>query len=98
MSDVEVKNNPDENRYEAWLDGELAGIAVYGLGPSTIVFLHTEVDDKFEGKGVGSALAKSALDDVRAGGAYDVIPLCPFIKAYIERHPDYQDLVHHKRA
>jgi uncharacterized protein len=94
MSDVEVRNNPAENRYEAWLDGELAGIAVYGLGPRTVVFLHTEVDDKFGGRGVGGALAKGALDDVRASGQYDVIPLCPFIKSYIEKHPDYADLVH----
>ncbi|WP_017936235.1 GNAT family N-acetyltransferase [Nocardioides sp. Iso805N] len=96
MSDVEVRNNPAENRYEAWLDGELAGIAVYGLGPSTVVFLHTEVEDKFGGQGVGGALAKGALDDVRADGRHDVIPLCPFIKSYIEKHPEYEDLVHRR--
>ena len=96
MSDVEVRNNPAETRYEAWLDGELAGIAVYGLGPSTVVFLHTEVDDKFGGRGVGSALARGALDDVRAGGQYDVIPLCPFIAGYIDKHPEYGDLVHRR--
>ncbi|GAA1975707.1 GNAT family N-acetyltransferase [Nocardioides panacihumi] len=94
MSDVEVRDNPAENRYEAWLDGELAGIAVYGRSEHAIVFLHTEVDDKFEGKGVGSALARGALDDVRAEGQRDVVPLCPFIKAWIDKHPDYQDLLH----
>lgn len=93
---IEVKNNPEENRYEAYLDGRLAGVAVYGLGPSTIVFLHTEVEPEFEGKGIGSALAKGALEDVRAAGEYDVVPLCPFIKTYIERHPEFDDLVHRR--
>jgi predicted GNAT family acetyltransferase len=94
MSDVEVRDNPAENRYEAWVDGELAGIAVYNRSEDTIVFLHTEVDDKFEGRGIGSALARGALDDVRAEGQREVVPLCPFIKSWIEKHPDYQDLVH----
>lgn len=94
---IEVRDNEAESRYEATLDGELAGIAVYGLGPVSIVFLHTEVLPEFEGKGIGSALAKAALDDVRAKGERDVIPLCPFIKGWIEHHPDYQDLVHSSR-
>jgi predicted GNAT family acetyltransferase len=94
MSDVEVRNNPDQNRYEAWLDGELAGFAEYGLSDHAIVFTHTEVADRFEGRGVGSALARGALDDVRAQGDRDVVPLCPFIKGWIAKHPDYQDLLH----
>ncbi|SFC99516.1 hypothetical protein SAMN04487968_11919 [Nocardioides terrae] len=94
MSDVEVRDNPAENRYEAWLGDRLAGVAVYESRPGSIVFTHTEVGDEFEGRGVGSALARDALDDVRAGGERDVVPLCPFIKDWIERHPDYQDLVH----
>lgn len=93
MSDVEVRPNPDENRYEAWLDGERAGFAEYQLGHGTIVFTHTEVDDRFEGRGVGSALARGALDDVRAAGERRVVALCPFIKGYIDKHPDYQDLL-----
>jgi uncharacterized protein len=94
MSDVEVRDNPAESRYEAWLGGELAGIAVYALGDQAIVFLHTEVDDRFEGQGVGSALARGALDDVRASGGRHVVPQCPFIKGWIDKHPDYQDLLH----
>lgn len=93
---IEVRNNPGESRYEAWLDGDLAGVAVYGLGPSTVVFTHTEVYPAFEGKGIGGALANGALEDVRSGGEYDVIPLCPFIKSYIEKHPEYADLVHRR--
>lgn len=94
MSEVETRHNPDESRYEAHLDGELAGFAEYVLrGEDLIVFTHTEVDDRFEGKGVGSALARFALDDVRLEGARRVVPRCPFIKGWIDRHPDYADLV-----
>jgi predicted GNAT family acetyltransferase len=96
MSDVEVRDNPDENRYEAWVDGTMAGVAVYGLSEHAIVFLHTEVDDAYEGQGIGSALARAALDDVRAKGDRDVVPLCPFIKAWIDKHPDYRDLLHRR--
>lgn len=93
MSDVEVRNNPDESRYEAWLDGTLAGFAEYQLRTGTIEFTHTEVSDEFEGRGVGGALAQGALDDVRADGTRSVVPLCPFIKGWIGKHPDYQELV-----
>lgn len=87
--DVVVTNNPDENRYEARLGDELAGFAEYTLTDELIVFTHTEVDPAFEGRGVGSALARFALDDVRDKGERKVMPLCPFIKAYIERHREY---------
>ena len=93
-SDVQLTHNEAEGRYEAHLDGELAGSAYYELGEGRIVFTHTEVDDAFEGRGVGSALARFALDDVRARGGLRVVPRCPFIKGWIDRHPDYQDLVH----
>lgn len=93
MSDVTVTNNPEQNRYEARIDGELAGFAEYRLSDGLITFTHTEVDPSFEGKGVGGALARSALDDVRADGSRKVKPLCPFIKGWIEKHPDYSDLV-----
>jgi predicted GNAT family acetyltransferase len=92
MSDVSVHDNPADNRFEAFVDGELAGFAVYDLSDGLIVFTHTEVDDAFEGHGVGSALVRAALDDVRARGDLRVRPLCPFVRAWIEEHPDYQDL------
>jgi predicted GNAT family acetyltransferase len=94
MSDVEVSNNTELSRYEAHLDGELAGFAEYHLRGSSIVFTHTEVDPAFEGKGVGGAIVRQSLDQIRAAGEYDVIPLCPFYKSWLEKHPDYQDLVH----
>lgn len=93
MTDVTVTDNPDESRYEAHLDGGLAGFAAYELGEDRIVFTHTEVDPAFEGKGVGSALARAALDHVRETGGLHVVPKCPFIKGWIDKHPAYRDLV-----
>lgn len=94
MTDIEVTDNPAERRYEARLNGTLAGFAEYQLTHELIVFTHTEVDPSFEGKGVGSALARFALDEVRAKGERKVLPNCPFIKAWIGKHPDYIPLVH----
>ncbi len=91
---VDMIRNDDAARYEAWIDGEVAGFAQFQLTDELIVFTHTEVDSAYEGQGVGSALAKFALDDVRAGGTREVLPLCPFIKAWIGRHPDYVSLVY----
>lgn len=94
MSTVEVVNNPEQHRYEARLDGRLAGFAQYQLTEELIVFTHTEVGEEFEGQGVGSALVQGALDDVRALGLRKVLPLCPFVRAWLGRHRDYRDLVY----
>jgi len=93
VSDVLVTNNEAEKRYEARVEGDLAGAAYYDSADDLIVFTHTEVDEAFEGHGVGSALARAALDDVRADGRRKVIARCPFIRGWIDRHPDYQDLL-----
>ena len=90
--DVTVVNNTEASRYEAYVGVELAGFSEYRIRPDAVVFIHTEVDDAFEGKGVGSQLARGALDDVREQGQ-KVVPLCPFIAAYIRRHEDYHDLI-----
>ena len=92
MSDVTVTNNPQENRYEATVDGALAGFAEYQLTDELVVMTHTEVDRAFEGRGVGGALARFALDDIRGQGTRKVLPICPCIKAWIVKHPDYADL------
>jgi uncharacterized protein len=89
---VRVVDNPGASRFDVYVGDELAGFAQYRLRPGRIVFTHTEVDDAFEGHGVGSALARGALDDARARGLR-VTPLCPFIHAYIEGHDEYADLV-----
>jgi len=93
MTEAVVTDNPAQHRYEAHIDGVLAGFAAYRFKRDHIVFTHTEVDDAFAGEGVGAALAKGALDDVRARAEHDVVALCPFISAWIARHPAYQDLV-----
>ena len=94
MADIDVTDNKDQDRFEARLDGELAGFAEYKLTSDLIVFTHTEVDPAFEGKGVGSALARHALDDVRERGNLKVLAICPFIKAWIGKHPDYIELLY----
>ncbi|WP_205472166.1 GNAT family N-acetyltransferase [Nocardioides sp. SYSU D00038] len=93
MAEVTVRDNPGESRFEAFVDGEPAGFAAYQKDGERIVFTHTEVDDAFEGHGVGSVLARTALDAVRAEGTHRVVPSCPFIARWIERHEDYRDLV-----
>jgi predicted GNAT family acetyltransferase len=93
MSDVQVTDDPGRSRFEAHVDGELAGFAAYEAADDLIMFTHTQVFDAFEGRGVGSALARGALDAVRADGTRKVLPRCPFIRSWIEEHPDYQDLV-----
>jgi predicted GNAT family acetyltransferase len=89
---VTVRDAPERRRYEAELDGALAGIVDYRLHGDRLALVHTEVMPPGEGRGVGSALARGALDDARARGLR-VIPRCPFIAAYIRRHPEYADLV-----
>jgi len=78
-------------RYQATVPGGIAFIE-YRLKPGAIVFTHTEVPEQSEGHGVGDALVRFVLDDARARGLA-VVPLCPFVRAWIERHPDYKDLV-----
>jgi predicted GNAT family acetyltransferase len=92
MSDVTVRDNRDESRFEVDVDGRPAGFSAYELSDGVITFTHTEVDDAFEGQGVGSALVRQALDRVRADGGLRVRPLCPFVRAWIDQHPDYADL------
>ena len=94
MADVSVERDDERRRYVARVDGAEAGFAEYQLTHELVVFTHTEVDPAFEGMGVGSALVRWALDDVRADGSRTVLPLCPFVKAFIGRHREYVDLVY----
>lgn len=89
---IEVEDRPQEGRFAVFVDGVDAGGAYYKREGDRRVFDHTEVSDRFEGKGVGGALLEAALDVTRAAGD-QVVPVCPFVRSYIERHPDYQDLV-----
>jgi uncharacterized protein len=92
MSEPEVVDVPDESRFEIRVDGQRAGLAAYRLHPDRIVFLHTEIDDEREGQGLGGVLVRAALDSARGRGLR-VVPSCPFVRGWIDRHPDYADLV-----
>jgi predicted GNAT family acetyltransferase len=87
-----VTDAPERERYEAHLDGRLAGVVEYRDRPGERVFVHTEVSPAEGGHGIGGALARAALDDVRARGLA-AVPMCPFIAAWIRRHPEYRALV-----
>lgn len=90
-AEVVVSNNVAGRRYEAHVGDRLAGFAEYQLTDELVVFTHTEVDPSFEGRGVGSALARFALDDV-AKGTRKALVVCPFINAWMAKHPEYERL------
>jgi uncharacterized protein len=92
VAEAEIVDVPEASRYELRLSGRLVGLAAYRRRDGRIAFTHTEVEESWEGRGFGSRLAATALDDARRQGL-DVVPLCPFIARYIERHPEYEQLV-----
>lgn len=92
MSEPTVVHVPDATRWEVRVDDVLAGFTEYFLKDDRFVFVHTEIDGEFDGRGLGSVLARGALDEVRSMGRL-LVPLCPFIHGWIARHPDYRDLV-----
>jgi predicted GNAT family acetyltransferase len=89
---TDVVDRPERHRFEILADGEVAGFTDYQLRPGEIMFTHTEIDEAYEGKGLGSVLVRHALDAARERGVA-VLPLCPFVRAWIVRHEDYLDLV-----
>lgn len=91
-SDISVTRNDERGRFEAIIDGEVAGFAEFRLSEGRIEFTHTVVEDAFEGKGVGGTLVSQALDQVRTEGLA-VVATCKFVRGYIERHPEYADLL-----
>ena len=88
----EIRDIPEESAYVVSIDGERAGKAVYVTRHGRRVFTHTEVDDAHTGSGVAASLVRYALDDMRAR-EMRIVPLCPFFRSYIARHPEYADLV-----
>jgi predicted GNAT family acetyltransferase len=86
-----IVDNTNEQRFELVVDGHTA-FSTYRLAGNRIYFLHTEVPNELRGRGVGSVLARGVLDIARERGL-KVIPLCPFIAAYIRSHHEYLDLV-----
>lgn len=89
---IEVSDDREAERFVIAVDGEPAGFAQYRDRGRAIAFTHTEIDDRFEGQGLGGRLVSAALDDVRSRGLA-VLPFCPFVRSYIGRHREYLDLV-----
>ena len=87
----EVVDNRDANRFELRVEGRLS-VATYERRTKTITFTHTIVPPALEGRGIGSRLVKTALEQARAEGL-KVVPQCPFVQAFIERHAEFQDLL-----
>ena len=89
----QVVDIPERSRFVLERDGEVIGKALYQRAPGVITFTHTEVDPAIQERGLGSLLAKTALDAVADEQGTRVVAKCPFIAAYIERHPEYQALL-----
>jgi uncharacterized protein len=87
-----VVDNRKRQRYELWMGRRRAGFIEYLSEPGVVVMVHTEVDPAFEGQGLGDRLVAGALDDLRARGL-KLLPMCPFVRAYLGRHPEDADLV-----
>jgi predicted GNAT family acetyltransferase len=90
--DVRVSDNPAELRYELLVDGERAGVIRYRRLPDALALVHTEVEPRFEGRGLGARLVGGALADIRQRGLH-VVPICPYVREYLERHPEDRDLI-----
>ena len=89
---IEVRDLPEQGAYVISVDGAAVGRAEYVMREGRHVFTHTEVDEDYSGLGLANQLVRFALDDVRSR-AGSVVPLCPFVNAYIRRHEEYGDLV-----
>jgi uncharacterized protein len=87
-----VTDVSDRRRFEIAVDGVVLGFAEYRRRPGVIAFTHTEIDQAHKGEGLGRTLVKAALDTARAQGLA-VLPYCPFIQGYIDRHREYLELV-----
>ncbi|MGA8746075.1 MAG: GNAT family N-acetyltransferase [Solirubrobacterales bacterium] len=89
---IEVADVPEIDRYELSVDGEMAGFTAYRLRPGLIAFIHTEVDERFQGRGLADKLIRFALEDARTR-ELAVLPFCPFVNAFIERNRGFEALV-----
>lgn len=91
-ADICVADVPERSRFEVLVDGEIAGFTEYRRRPGLIAFIHTLIDPRFEGQGLGSQLVRTALSEARSD-RLSVLPFCPFVRSYIAGHTEYLDLV-----
>ncbi len=89
--EIEIVHNPDKSRFEAKLDGGIAELVYMKVG-NTLIFHHTEVPEALEGRGIGGKLAKFGLDYVKENNI-NASALCPFVNAYVKKHPEYASLI-----
>lgn len=94
MAETTVTRNDEESRYEIAVDGATAGFVQVVPRGGVLVLPHTEIDEEFSGQGLGTALVRGALDDVRERGER-IVPTCPFVASFVEKNPEYRDLVAH---
>ena len=92
MSTIDVRDNPDAGQFEIVVDGNVAGFTQYEKRDGATVFVHTEIDDAYEGQGLASKLVRGALDAVR-GWNEPVVAECSYVAGWIDKHPEYQDLL-----
>ena len=89
---LRVKDNSEQARFEAFVGSERAGFTTYHAQPGLITLLHTEIDPAFEGQGIGSRFVAEILDDARRRDLH-VLPICPFVRAFLQKNPEYADLI-----
>ena len=92
---VEFRNDAEHARYVLEDEGRVVAFTEYQDRQDHLIFPHTEVDPAYEGQGLAGTLVRQALDDVRALGR-KIVPACAFVRGYIDRHPEYGDLVDHE--
>jgi predicted GNAT family acetyltransferase len=95
--ELRLVDNRDESRYQAFLGEDAVGYSEYETEPGRVIFTHTVVKPEFEGQGIGSRLAKFVIEDARSRGLR-ITPICPFIRAYLRRHRDYDAIVDYPSA
>lgn len=90
--ELRIADNPERKRFEVYVGTDLAGFTDYHAQPGLVTLLHTEIDPAFEGRGVGSRFVAGILDEIRGRGER-VLPVCPFVRGFLQRHPEYDELV-----
>lgn len=92
MTDVEVRDNPEQSRFEILVDGALGGFAAYRIRDGRVIITHSEIDRAFRGQGLGARLAEDTLNQLRDRGA-TVIPACPYFAKYVSEHHDWDAML-----